>query len=347
MGQENQNEQVVKGYDDDIYYNPKKEQDTSEEVSNVTTPPTQEQTAQEALNGLRQTGAESASPQEETNGLDDDKYFGLSEEDYNLLRAKEVEGLDSRIATTKDFIDKLKIESEADEKKRKKREKARRIISAVGDGLTALSNVIFTKNYAPDMYEPRYSMYDAVDKNIERAKAERDKNKDLHYKYSMMLGDLEDKKGRRLRDLDDHLARMQQRRQAAKDAAQKAKWKAEDREDEKRKKKADAELAERRADEAKAKADNAPELWKNKAENEKKRGGVLDSTKNKNDRTGTGKSKSSSHSGGGGYDTVVTTETYDSNDNLVKKTVKRKNDNKGAKPSGNKNSAKSGFSIFK
>lgn len=63
-------------------------------------------------------------------------------------------------------------ETDEQRKKREKREKAKRVIAAVGDGIRALSNLYFTSQYAPNMYNPNDSQLEKTDARQEKLKAE-------------------------------------------------------------------------------------------------------------------------------------------------------------------------------
>lgn len=59
---------------------------------------------------------------------------------------------------------------------REKREKREAVLSAVGDGISALSNLFFTTKGAPNSYDPRSSMSAAARARWDKLKAEREAN---------------------------------------------------------------------------------------------------------------------------------------------------------------------------
>ena len=70
---------------------------------------------------------------------------------------------------------------EEDEKLRKKR-KRDEIFAAIGDGISALSNLYFTTQYAPNMYDPKNSMSERTRIRYDKLKKEReDKNKEYFW----------------------------------------------------------------------------------------------------------------------------------------------------------------------
>ncbi len=114
-------------------------------------------------------------------------------------------GTDRQIKTIQDWMDAEgnRPETEEERKKRERREKSKRIIAAVSDGISALSNLYFTSQYAPDMYNhEKGSMTNAVDARLERLKAEREKNADKYLQFSLKLGDLENERAKTLRELE-------------------------------------------------------------------------------------------------------------------------------------------------
>lgn len=105
--------------------------------------------------------------------------------------------IDSQINNVNDYLSKVNLESDDEKKKREKTERARRIISAVGDGLNALSNLYFTTQYAPSSYNPENSLTKSTLASIEKAKKDREENETKYY------------------SAQDRLAKLQQLRQNA------------------------------------------------------------------------------------------------------------------------------------
>lgn len=105
--------------------------------------------------------------------------------------------IDSQINNVNDYLSKVNLESDEDRKKREKTERARRIISAVGDGLNALSNLYFTTQYAPSSYNSENSLTKSTLASIEKAKKDREENETKYY------------------SAQDRLAKLQQLRQNA------------------------------------------------------------------------------------------------------------------------------------
>lgn len=125
--------------------------------------------------------------------LEDD--YARRESEYDAQYRDEVDAERQAQESARSIIDRnlarIRLESDADRIRREKRERSRRIIAGVTDGLTALSNMYFTTQYAPDAYKRENSMSDAVAAGIERARKEREKNLDNYMKFSLQRDNLD------------------------------------------------------------------------------------------------------------------------------------------------------------
>lgn len=97
--------------------------------------------------------------------------------------------------------------------KERRRKKTEGIISAIADGASAISNLISTTQYAPNMYQQENSMTGKMRERYDRLKKERDADADRYLNYSLMIGRLKDtqeaKEYQRGRDaLQDQLAQL-------------------------------------------------------------------------------------------------------------------------------------------
>lgn len=173
-------------------------------------------------------------------------------------------------------------EDEETRKKREKRERSRRIIGAVSDGLRSLGNLFFTSQYAPDMYKGSTSQYEKTNEWIEKARAQREKDEDAYYNLSMRIGDLDGEIAKTARDLRNQHEAQRQAKEAA--AMKKAKHEAEMKRqpylDDKAK--AEAEGAGYKRDSERVKAAYEPYQQEAKLANEGKKGAVYDSQVQKN-----------------------------------------------------------------
>lgn len=190
-------------------------------------------------------------------------------------------GTDRQIKTIQDWMDAEgnRPETEEERKKRERREKSKRIIAAVSDGISALSNLYFTSQYAPDMYNhEKGSMTNAVDARLERLKAEREKNADKYLQFSLKLGDLENERAKTLRELEAQQERQKLAREKAQREAEAHGWAAVLQPDKRREQKGKADRAEQEAITAQAEAEAAPELQQAKLATERARKGSLDAS---------------------------------------------------------------------
>ncbi|MDD5838680.1 MAG: hypothetical protein PUC94_01315 [Bacteroidales bacterium] len=126
------------------------------------------------------------------------------------MRRDAVKGHDQKIEAWRRYLDNLpEPETPEQREKREKRERSKRIIGAVSDGLRAMSNLWFTSQYAPDMYNhEKTSQLNETNRWIDKAKAERDKNRDEYFKLQLGLGDLENERAKTLRDFEGQLEKL-------------------------------------------------------------------------------------------------------------------------------------------
>lgn len=190
-------------------------------------------------------------------------------------------GTDRQIKTIKDWMDAEENRPETPEqrKKRERREKSKRIIAAVSDGISALSNLFFTTQYAPNMYNhEKGSMTNAVVKRLDQLKAEREKKRDQYLNFSLKLGDLENQRAATLRELEAQQERQKLAREKAQREAEAHGWLAALQPDKQREQKGKADRAEQQAITAQAEAESAPEMQAAKLATERARKGSLDAS---------------------------------------------------------------------
>lgn len=190
-------------------------------------------------------------------------------------------GTDRQIKTIKDWMDAEENRPETPEqrKKRERREKSKRIIAAVSDGISALSNLFFTSQYAPNMYNhEKASQMNAVDARLERLKAEREKKHDQYLNFSLRLGDLENERAATLRELEAQQERQKLAREKAQREQEAHGWLAALQPDKQREQAGKANKAEQEAITAQAEAEAAPEMQRAKLATERARKGSLDAS---------------------------------------------------------------------
>jgi hypothetical protein len=176
-------------------------------------------------------------------------------------------------------------ETEEQRKKREKREKSKRVIAAVGDGIRALSNLYFTSQYAPNMYNPNESQLAKVDARQEKLKAEREANRDKYLNYSLRIGDLENDRAKTVREMEAQAERLRLAREKANREQEEHQWLSNLQPDKKREQTAKADAADSVAKTKKAEADNADAIQKAKLNTEQERGKTERTKQNVNSAT--------------------------------------------------------------
>lgn len=255
---------------------------------------------------------------------DTDSHVATEGKDGDLTEGKDggeddgeaVAGLDRQIRYYRNWLDENSRESKDDRKKRERRERSKKIIAAIGDGLSALGNLYYTTRYAPS--SKLESLSKSVGDSIDKIREARKKKDDEYTEYSLRLGELEDKRARTLRDLAEQKEKLRIAREAAElkkrlgelDAAIKGK--------EVEKKGHEADKAKSEAKEADVKAGYAEPYYKARNENEAKKGAVLDSQTKKNMAQGNAAGAQAAYyrSKSGGYSVItsadgVETRVYD------------------------------------
>lgn len=120
-----------------------------------------------------------------------------------------------------------KPETEEERVKREKREKREAIFSAIGDGISALSNLYFTTQYAPNAYNPSQSMSAKARERWDRLRAERDAKRRAYNEGYLKVVMMDDAKGREDRSWRHTLERERILDKRADAAQERAERKAE------------------------------------------------------------------------------------------------------------------------
>lgn len=182
-------------------------------------------------------------------------------------------GYDQQIAALQEAANRVKPETEEERKKRERREKSAKIVSAVSDGLQALSNLFFTTRGAPNMYDHKEaSQLTPLQEKLEKLKAERQANADKYLQYSLKIGDAQNERAKTLREMEAQQERAKLAREKAQREQEEHGWLAALQPDKQREQAGKATKAEQEAVTAKAEAGNAPDLYKAKVDTEKARG---------------------------------------------------------------------------
>ena len=198
-----------------------------------------------------------------------DKPAGVSPQN----NADAVMGYDQQIAALQEAANRVKPETEEERKKRERREKSAKIVSAVSDGLQALSNLFFTTRGAPNMYDHKEaSQLTPLQEKLEKLKAERQANADKYLQYSLKIGDAQNERAKTLREMEAQQERAKLAREKAQREQEEHGWLAALQPDKLREQAGKATKAEQEAITAEEEAKNAPALYKEKVKTERNRG---------------------------------------------------------------------------
>lgn len=145
--------------------------------------------------------------------------FTPKQQEYGNLQDV-IDYLEGRIAE-------IHLPTKEDLEKERRRRRTEGIISSVADGVRALGNLVFTTQYAPDMYRYEDSMTEKAKARWEKEKKDREAEADRYFNYALTLGKLKegiaDKKYQHGRDalLDNIRVQQETRAQlkALRDAA--------------------------------------------------------------------------------------------------------------------------------
>lgn len=205
-------------------------------------------------------------------GEGNDKKSEPTDEDQAVM------GYDKQIDALNKAAAELAPETEEQRKKRERQERSRKIIAAVGDGISALSNLFFTSQYAPNAYNPRQSQLGMLNDRFETLKAERKANGDKYTNFMVKIGDLQNAKATTLREMKAQQEAQRLARERAAREEEAHKWKEALQPDIQREQKGKADKAGYDADTAKAKADYAPKMQQAELETEQARKGSYDAS---------------------------------------------------------------------
>lgn len=132
------------------------------------------------------------------------------------MRSQATAGIDHKIKNTEDWLKSLDAPEDADKRaERERKERNKKRIMAVSDGLRALGNLFFTSRYSPNMYDHQRSQVGRVAAQQEKEQQKREKNDADYLRFSLALGDYKNDRDKILRNLEEQ---QERRKQAAKRA---------------------------------------------------------------------------------------------------------------------------------
>ena len=161
-------------------------------------------------------------------------------------------------------------ETKEERVKRERREKQQGFLARLADGLGSFHTTFAYARGEKPMDMPQMSK--RATELYEKAKAAREKNRDLRMNYALRLGDLGNEKAKTLREIDAQQEAQRLAREKGAREQEEHKWLAELQPEKLREQKGKATTAEQKAITAGEEAKNAPELYAAKVETEKARG---------------------------------------------------------------------------
>lgn len=112
---------------------------------------------------------------------------------YTIPKEYKQSSYDAIVSQLGSHMQRFKPLSEEELKKLRKRQKAEGVISSISDAARALTNLVYTSKYAPNMYDHTTSMSEKTKARFDKEKAERDANDDRYFNYALTIANLKDK----------------------------------------------------------------------------------------------------------------------------------------------------------
>ena len=192
--------------------------------------------------------------------------------------ADAVKGTDDNINLLQKWLDEHPRLTKEQRERLARREKSRRLMASVGDGLSALGSLFFTTQYSPELFDARRGQAAQVDARQEKLRAQREREADRYMNFALRLGDLKNGRATTLRELKAQHERQKLAREKAQQAAEQHHWLALLQPGKQREQAGKASKAEQEAIAAQAVAEAAPELQQAKIATERARKGSLDAS---------------------------------------------------------------------
>lgn len=220
-------------------------------------------------------------PKEETTSKVEETSSNVDDTTSKVYETLYKRGYDRLSDILEQARDRYKPETDEERKKRERKEKSKKIVAAITDGLNSLSNLYFTTQYAPNMYDhEKQSTLKPYEDRLEKEKKDREANNDKYDALNMKLAENEINSAKTMRELQAALEKRRMEIEKNRRDAEEHGWLAALQPDKLREQKGKADKAGYDADIAKEDAKNAPELI------ELKKNEIISRT-NKNNRQGT------------------------------------------------------------
>ena len=187
---------------------------------------------------------------------------------YAKLAAKSYEDMERIIRSRMNELP--PDETKEERVKRERREKQQGFLARLADGLGSFHTTFAYARGEKPMDMPQMSK--RATELYEKAKAAREKNRDLRMNYALRLGDLGNEKAKTLREIDAQQEAQRLAREKGLREAEAHDWERNLQPDKLREQAGKATTAEQKAITAGEEAKNAPELYKARVDTEKARG---------------------------------------------------------------------------
>ena len=141
-------------------------------------------------------------PKEETTSKVDETSSNVDDTTSKVYETLYKRGYDRLSDILEQARDRYKPETDEERKKRERKEKSKKIVAAITDGLNSLSNLYFTTQYAPNMYDhEKQSTLKPYEERLEKEKKDREANNDKYDALNMKLAENEINSAKTMREL--------------------------------------------------------------------------------------------------------------------------------------------------
>lgn len=150
----------------------------------------------------------------------------VDETSSNVDETSSKRGYDKLSDILEQARDRYKPETEEERKKRERKEKSKKIVAAITDGLNSLSNLYFTTQYAPNMYDhEKQSTLKPYEERLEKEKKDREENNDKYDALNMKLAANEINSAKTMRELQAALEKRRMEIEKNRRDAEQHEWK--------------------------------------------------------------------------------------------------------------------------
>lgn len=165
-------------------------------------------------------------PKEETTSKVDETSSNVDDTTSKVYETLYKRGYDRLSDILEQARDRYKPETDEERKKRERKEKSKKIVAAITDGLNSLSNLYFTTQYAPNMYDhEKQSTLKPYEERLEKEKKDREANNDKYDALNMKLAENEINSAKTMRELQAALEKRRIEIEKNKRDAEQHDWK--------------------------------------------------------------------------------------------------------------------------